>query len=58
MNKLDMMKEKLLEIAKTECPDQVNDVQELFRREIEIPISGTYDLDQDPSWFDINDYID
>lgn len=58
MSKLEQLKENLYEFAKTECPSAIEDMNEIFAREIEIPVSGQYDIDSDPSWFDINDYIE
>jgi len=58
MDKLEEMKKKLYTIAKEECPSVLDDMNEIFRREIEIPISKVYDIEQDENWYDINDYME
>lgn len=58
MNKMEQLKDKLYEIAKTEMPSAIEEMNEIFAREIEIPVSGEYNIDQDPEWFDINDFVE
>ena len=57
MDKLDILKDKLYELAKTEMPSTVEEMDRIFAQEVEIPVSGQYDIDQDPEWFNINDFM-
>ena len=54
MDNMEMLKNNLYSIA---TADQKKDMDEIFQMEVEIPPSGQFDLDSDPDWFDINDYI-
>ena len=58
MSKLEQLKENLYEFAKAECPSALDDMDRIFAQEIEIPVTGEYDIDQDPKWWDINDYME
>ena len=51
---LDKLKDNLYNLA---TEDQQKDMDEIFAREIEIPTSGELDIDSDPDWWDINDYM-
>lgn len=55
MDKLEQLKKNLYSIANEEEKEEMN---RIFAQEVEIPVSGEYDIDQDPSWFDINDYME
>ena len=56
MNKLDILKQNLYKLA---ADDKDRDeMDRIFAQEIEIPVSGEYDIESDPSWFDINDYME
>ena len=57
MDKLEQLKNNLYDIAKKECPSALDDMNKIFAREIEIPVSKVYDIDSDEDWFDINDYL-
>lgn len=56
MNKdcLDILKENLYTIASS---DQKADMEQIFDREIEVPISGCFDIEEDEDYYCIEDYI-
>ena len=54
MDKLEEMKKRLYDIANEE---EKEEIQRIFAQEVEIPVSGQYDIESDPDWFDINDYL-
>ena len=58
MSKLEQLKENLYEFAKTECPSAIEDMDRIFAQEIEIPTTGEFNIESDPDWFDINDYME
>lgn len=55
MDKLEEMKKRLYDIANEEEKEEMN---RIFAQEVEIPVSGVYDIDSDEDWFDINDYME
>ena len=57
MDKLEQLKNNLYELARKETPGSIEDMNKIFAREIEIPVSKVYDIDSDEDWFDINDYL-
>lgn len=51
---IDILKENLWAMASA---DQRQDIQDILSREIEIPPSGKYDIDQDPDYIDLDTLI-
>lgn len=51
---LDKLTKNLMNIANAE---EKEDIQKILAQEIEIPTTGEYNIEQDPDWFDINDYM-
>lgn len=52
---LDKLTKNLMNIANAE---EKEDIQKILAQEIEIPTTGEYNIEQDPDWFDINDYME
>lgn len=51
---IDILKNNLLEIADS---DDRPELQEIFSREIEIPVTGEYNVEEDPYSYRIDDYM-
>ena len=58
MDKMEQLKNKLYDMVKEEMPSALEDMDRIFAREIEIPVSKQYNIDSDPNWWDINDYME
>lgn len=55
MSKLEHLKNNLYKLAADD--KERSELDEIFAREIEIPQSGCYDIDEDPDWFCFEDYM-
>lgn len=56
-DKMELLKDKLYDIARKETPEQIEEMNEIFAKEVEIPQSGIFNTENGLDYFDINDYM-